>query len=256
MYQPGRKVAEDAVADLTRVFKNHSMEDADTIIAVGGDGTAFYAMAGAAGKTVFGLLPPGSNSQGFWMNRVKNPARYLEKRLDTMRRYEITPLKATVRYDDGTTSIHHAFNEVAIKNDNAQAAFLDIKSDHEFGSRKPERLMGDGMYVTTPLGSTGLNHSYGGPVMPLGMPVLTLAALGAFSPRTFNPRLMPNTVKLDIGFVTSAGKRPLHIDMDSFTVRDKPNAKMTGVSIESDPSRTTYLGLARNFPSPYHKLSR
>ncbi|MEC7029725.1 MAG: NAD(+) kinase, partial [Pseudomonadota bacterium] len=59
-----------------------------------------------------------------------------------------------------------------------------------------ESLIGDGILVSTPSGSTAYNFSAGGSIIPLGSSVLALTPLAPFRPRRWKGALLPNEVKI------------------------------------------------------------
>jgi len=67
---------------------------------------------------------------------------------------------------------------------------------HDDKEQMKESLIGDGILVSTPSGSTAYNFSAGGSIIPLGSSVLALTPLAPFRPRRWKGALLPNEVKI------------------------------------------------------------
>ena len=99
----------------------------------------------------------------------------------------------TVKTSDGKTSIHHAINEVSLLRQTSQAARIRIYINDII---RLESLIGDGVILATPAGSTSYNLSARGPILPLDAQLLALTPLSPFRPRHWHGALLPNTAKV------------------------------------------------------------
>jgi len=81
-----------------------------------------------------------------------------------------------------------------------------------------EELVCDGALVATPAGSTAYNYSAHGPILPIGADVLALTAMAAFRPRRWRGALLPKTAKV-VFEVINPEKRPVSAVADSQEVR-------------------------------------
>ncbi len=253
LHDARRPTASEMFDRLASRYGQSEIEKADTVVALGGDGTVLYAFARAPGKTVFGLLPEDARSLGFWVNRVKDPEKNLIAAIERAKRHPITPVRATVQHSGSSgTSILHAFNEVAVIRDEAQAFFAEISGIYGGSAKKTfTRFAGDGVYLTTPMGSTGGNYSYGGPGIALGLPVTGFGGIGIYQPKNFNPVIFADDVQIKIVPVTSKGRRPIKIEHDGETFRA---SDITSITLDCDHAARTHLALAPNFPGPWRKL--
>lgn len=205
--------AKMALNDLLKHYKNHSIDQADIAVAIGGDGTMLETLH----KTYHYNLPVyGINvgSVGFLLNpyRPEN----LKDRLSQAQKVDIFPLKMIATDKNGTKHEALAFNEVSLLRQTRQAAKLNIAVD---GIERIPELVCDGILLATPAGSTAYNLSAHGPIIPLSANVLALTPISAFRPRRWRGALLPSHLKIKID-ILSDEKRPVSATADSTEIRD------------------------------------
>ena len=209
---PGAE-AQQALTELTRVYGNHAPDDADVVVALGGDGLMLQTLHRhmRSGKPIYGMH---RGTVGFLMNEFST--RDLHARLTAARDTEINPLLMRATDVQGKVHLHHAINEVSLFRQTHQAARLRILIDeHE---RMPE-LVADGIMVATPAGSTAYNLSAQGPILPINAALLALTPISAFRPRRWRGALLPNTAFVVIE-VLEGEKRPVAAVADHEEARD------------------------------------
>lgn len=91
---------------------------------------------------------------------------------------KISPLEASIRTKDQCVDIT-AINEIVIKNVKSRTVHLDLQVD----GIKIESFSGDGMLISTPIGSTAYNYSAGGSIVD---PNLNLLQLTPIAPMNTN----------------------------------------------------------------------
>ena len=206
-------VAQRALSSLSRRYGNAAEDEADVIVALGGDGHMLRTL-----HTTQKLRAPvyGMNcgTIGFLMNEYREDD--LLERLDAAEQEEINPLSMQATRADGSIETHLAINEVSLLRQGPQAAKLSIQVD---GRVRLEELVCDGALVATPAGSTAYNYSAHGPILPIGSDVLAVTAVAAFRPRRWRGALLPKTVTVRFD-VREAEKRPVMADADGHSVRD------------------------------------
>jgi len=206
-------VAQDALAALTARYGQVSVEDADVIVALGGDGFMLETLSEARtlDKPVYGM---NRGTVGFLMNTYSEDN--LTTRVAEAEEASLNPLAMRAESVDGTLTEALAINEVSLLRAGPQAARLQISVD---GRIRMDELVCDGALVATPAGSTAYNYSAHGPILPIGADVLALTAVAAFRPRRWRGALLPKsaTVRFD---VLNPEKRPVRADADSRTVPD------------------------------------
>lgn len=218
------EVAQDALTRLTAIYGNVPADQADVIVALGGDGFMLETLHGTQ-ELVAPVYGMNCGTIGFLMNEYGED-RLLE-RLAAAEEEVINPLAMTAETTDG--KMHHALaiNEVSLLRAGPQAAKLRISVN---GKLRMGELVCDGALVSTPAGSTAYNYSAHGPILPIGADVLALTAMAAFRPRRWRGALLPTTavVRFD---VLEAEKRPVMADSDGKSVRN-----VLWVEIRSEPA--------------------
>ncbi len=203
--------AQDAASHLAEIYGSCEPENADVIVALGGDGFMLQSQHRFmnSGIPIYGM---NKGSVGFLMNvfQVEN----LEDRLSAAIKSVIHPLHMLAVDSDGTEHNALAINEVSLFRQSHQAAKLKITVD---GQVRLEQLSCDGVMVATPQGSTAYNLSAHGPILPLNAPLLALTPISAFRPRNWRGALLPNTAKVCIE-VLAAHKRPVNAVADNVEI--------------------------------------
>ncbi|WP_187429476.1 NAD kinase [Roseobacter fucihabitans] len=205
------EVAQTARAALITRYGNAPLEDADAIVALGGDGFMLQTLHDVQklATPVYGM---NRGTIGFLMNTYSETD--LLDRLEAAEEAEINPLSMTATCADGSTTKALAINEVSLLRAGPQAAKLKITVD---GRLRMQELVCDGALVCTPAGSTAYNYSAHGPIIPIGSEVLALTAMSAFRPRRWRGALLPKkaVVRFD---VLEPEKRPVMAEADANSV--------------------------------------
>lgn len=216
-------VAQTARAVLIGRYGDVPRDQADVIVALGGDGFMLHTLHETQNLAapVYGM---NRGTIGFLMNAY-NEAN-LVARLQAAEREIINPLVMQATHADGSVSNALAINEVALLRAGPQAAKLQITVD---GRLRMQELVCDGALVATPAGSTAYNYSAHGPILPIGSDVLTLTAMAAFRPRRWRGALLPKAAVVQFD-VLEPEKRPVMADADGVSHRD-----VVTVQIMSEP---------------------
>ena len=207
-----RPEAQEARARLTRLYRSVPEDEAEIIVALGGDGFMLETLHRNLERRtpVFGM---NRGSVGFLMNDYDE--RDLAERLAEADRTVIHPLQMDAWTEAGQVHSGLAINEVSLLRQTRQSAKLRISVDGRV--RLPE-LSCDGCLVATPAGSTAYNLSAHGPIIPLDANVLALTPISAFRPRRWRGALLSHEAKVTFE-VMEADKRPVSATADNFEVR-------------------------------------
>jgi len=208
-----RPEAIDARAKLVDVYGDHPIEDAQVVVALGGDGFMLETLHRTlyAPRPIYGM---NRGSLGFLMNDFAEEG--LLERINAAERAVIHPLSMTVIDAQRRNHRALAINEVSMLRQTRQTAKLRLSID---GTVRMEELVCDGVLVATPAGSTAYNLSAHGPIIPLTAQVLALTPISAFRPRRWRGALLPHTARVTVE-VMEADKRPVSAVADNFEVRD------------------------------------
>jgi len=218
------RLAQDAARDLIERYGQVSPEEADVVVALGGDGFMLETLNDVRplDKPVYGM---NRGTVGFLMNEYG--ADDLPARLAEAEEAVINPLRMRAATADGMISEGLAINEVSLLREGPQAARLRISVD---GKPRLDELVCDGALVATPAGSTAYNYSAHGPILPIGSEILALTAVAPFRPRRWRGALLPKTATVRFD-VLQHEKRPVMADANGRPVRN-----VQWVEVTSEPS--------------------
>ena len=204
--------AQQAQEALSRRYGNVAPEEADVVVALGGDGFMLQTLHQhlRSPKPIYGMH---RGTVGFLMNDYSDAD--LKDRLSQSQVTVIHPLLMRARDAAGNVSEHHAINEVSVFRQTYQAARLRILID---GKERLAALVADGILVSTPAGSTAYNLSVQGPIIPINAPLLALTPISPFRPRRWRGALLPDTATVTIE-VLEHDKRPVAAVADHDEVR-------------------------------------
>ncbi len=203
--------ARAAAAKLAALYGQAKIEEADVLIALGGDGFMLEMLHQqmGTGRPLYGM---NRGSVGFLMNDYAEDG--LRERIRAATHETIRPLQMIATTETGTETVL-AINEVSLFRQSAQAAKIRIMVDEKV---RLEELVCDGVMVATPTGSTAYNLSAHGPILPIDAPLLALTPVSPFRPRRWRGALLPNksVVRFDI---LEGAKRPVNAVADHVEVR-------------------------------------
>lgn len=204
--------AREALVRLAARYGNAPPDQADAIVALGGDGLMLQTLHRFLLKRIpiYGM---NRGSVGFLMNEYGEDD--LKERLAAAEIARIHPLKMKAQDRLGREHEALAINEVSLFRETFQAAKLRIAVD---GKVRMEELICDGVLVATPAGSTAYNLSAYGPILPINARLLALTPISPFRPRRWRGALLPSTAHIRID-VLEADKRPVSAVADHFETR-------------------------------------
>lgn len=221
-----RPEAQEAREKLVARYGDVGLEDAQVIVALGGDGFMLESVHELMdnGKPIYGM---NRGSVGFLMNDHHDED--LLGRINAAEQAEIHPLRMQAVDVDGKTHEALAFNEVSLLRTTRQAAKLRISVD---GKVRLSEMICDGALISTPMGSTAYNLSAHGPIIPLDAKILALTPISAFRPRRWRGALLSHTARLRLE-VLEAPKRPVSAVADNF---EAPNVMEVYIAEDRDVS--------------------
>ena len=220
--------AQSAFADLVKRYQNIPADEADAIVALGGDGFMLRVMHDYkdANKPIYGM---NRGSVGFMMNAYTPddlPARLARAEPVTLR-----PLVMTTITMSGKKEEAIAINDVSLFREIQQAAKIKITVDDIV---RLEELICDGILLCTPAGSTAYNLSAHGPIVPIASDVLCLTPISAFRPRRWRGAILPNNARVKFE-ILEGQKRPVSACADAYEVR---NVASVEVSLDTSTNLT------------------
>lgn len=205
--------AREALAALARLHGQCRPEEADVLVALGGDGFMLQTLHrhAALSRPVYGMK---LGTLGFLMNQQRMES--LPERIAAAEPALLRPLQMQVQTESGARVESLAYNEVSLLRQTRQAAHVAIELN---GEERLDELICDGVMVATTAGSTAYNFSAGGPILPLGAPVIALTPIAPFRPRRWRGAVLKADTELRFR-VLDPYKRPVSATADSHEVRD------------------------------------
>ena len=201
--------------ELIRLYGDVPANEADVIVALGGDGFML--------QTLHGMLEAGSPKPVFGINRgtvgfLMNDWRIdrLPERIAGAKAIRVAPLEMRVTTVGGEEFTHSAMNEVSLLRETRQTAKIEISVN---GRVALPELACDGVLVATPAGSTAYNLSAHGPILPLAAKMLALTPISPFRPRRWSGAILPDDTAVCFR-ILEAENRPVSAVADQIEVRD------------------------------------
>jgi len=209
------EAAQAAATALRGAYEWHPVDQADMVVALGGDGFMLRALHAMLDRhrilPIFGM---NLGTVGFLMNEWKSAL--LEQRVQNAKSITVLPLRMDAETVDGERLSIPAINEVSLLRETRETAKIEVVVNDRVVL--PE-LVCDGVLVATPAGSTAYNLSAQGPILPLESSLLALTPISPFRPRRWRGAILPD--KTPISFrVLDATKRPVSAVADQREVRD------------------------------------
>ena len=222
-------VARDAHARLMQMYGSVDLDQADIIVALGGDGFMLQTLNATQhlDAPVYGM---NRGTVGFLMNAYQEDD--LVARLQKAEEAVINPLRMRALCVEGSEHTGLAINEVSLLRETRQTAKLEVSVNNAV---RIGELVCDGVLVATPAGSTAYNLSANGPILPLGCGMLALTPISPFRPRRWKGALLPDSSQITFR-VLEPGKRPVSAVADQREVRD-----IRDIQIAIDPNRRLSL---------------
>ncbi len=225
------EVAGSAEAMLRERYDWADADQAETLVALGGDGFMLQTLHGMLEedrfRPVFGM---NRGTVGFLMNDWRLDG--LAERIAGAKAIRVAPLHMEATTLAGEVHRHAAINEVSLLRETRQTAKIEVLVNGR--SAMPE-LACDGVLVATPAGSTAYNLSAGGPILPLAAKMLALTPISPFRPRRWSGAILPDDTAVCFR-VIDPEYRPVSAVADQFEVRD-----VAQVDVQLDRKRSLTL---------------
>ncbi len=207
------KKAQQTLKILLQKYNNFNLKEANIVIVLGGDGTILSLINDEVylKKKIFGM---NRGTIGFLMNNYQ--PNNLIHRISTSTEARLNPVQMKVTDIYNKTYDALSLNEVSLLRQNRFAANVRVKIDNKL---KINKLVCDGILVSTPAGSTAYNLSAHGPILPLNSTLLALTPICPFRPRRWKGALLPEKSKITLEIINPE-KRPVSATAGQVEVRN------------------------------------
>jgi len=194
-------------------YVNSSPKNSDVIIVAGGDGFMLHSLKKYLKfkKPFYGI---NCGTYGFLMN--KYVSKNFEKKLAKAKKTIINPLQITGFKNQIYKKNLIAVNEISIFRQTKQTASLKLEIGNKILIKK---LIGDGVLVSTPAGSTAYNMSVHGPILSLNSGKLAITPISPFRPRRWKGKIVSNKIKIKLTNLDPK-KRPVAAVADNIEIRN------------------------------------
>lgn len=214
--------AREALAAIEKRYPTVAPEDADVLVVLGGDGFMLHTLHEQVerDKPLYGMR---LGDVGFLMNRYADDD--LPERLARAEEVSLNPLRMEAECAGGKVHRGRAINEVSLLRQTNQAAHIRILIN---GRVRVEKLVADGVLVSTAAGSTAYNLSAFGPILPLGTEAVALTPISPFRPRRWRGAILPAAAAIRFE-ILAPERRPVSATADYDEVRN-----VTAVDVQLD----------------------
>jgi NAD kinase len=191
---------------LAERFRPFESSHPNAILVLGGDGTMLATIRTHWRKRL-PFLGLNAGTLGFLMNeQLPDSLAGIELLV-----YRMPMLRVDTTAPNGQVSRGVAYGDAWVERDSGQAAWLRVDVD---GVTQVPKVVGDGLLVATPSGSSAYARAMGATPVPLTAPVLTLAGSNVFRPRFWKPVALPESAVVRITSLDETGKRPVRAFLD------------------------------------------
>jgi NAD+ kinase len=221
---------------ILKQYKNSPAKTSDIIVVAGGDGYMLNSLKKYLEfkKPFYGI---NCGTYGFLMNRYTSDN--LEKKIKRAKKIVINPLQIVSYNNKVNRKVLIAVNEVSLFRQTKQTVSLKLEVEKKTIIKK---LIGDGVLISTPAGSTAYNLSVHGPILSLNSGKLAVTPISPFRPRRWKGKIISNTVKIKLTNLDPK-KRPVAAVADNVEIRNikslsvKTN-KNINLTLLYDPDRS------------------
>ena len=208
------KKSQDLKKLILKKYQNYQPSRSNYIIVAGGDGFMLNSLKKYSKfkKPFYGI---NCGTYGFLMNKYASNNFF--NKIKKAKITSIYPLKiTTIQKKTKNKKILMAINEVSLFRQSRQTASLRLKVGNKIIIKK---LIGDGILVSTPAGSTAYNLSVHGPILSLNSKKLAITPISPFRPRRWKGKVISEKSSVSIYNIDSS-KRPVAAVADNIEIRN------------------------------------
>ena len=203
---------------LLKKYRNFPLNKSDLIVVGGGDGFMLKTI-----KHLYKLKKPfyGINcgSVGFLLNRYMTQK--ISEKINRSKISTIYPLQVQTLDKNRKKNSFLAVNELSLFRQSKQTSLLQLKINKKILIKK---LVGDGILISTPAGSTAYNLSVNGPILSLNSKKLAITPISPFRPRRWKGKIVSDKTNIFIHNLDPK-KRPVAAVADNNEIRNVVSTK-------------------------------
>ena len=199
-------------------YRNFPLNKSDLIVVGGGDGFMLKTI-----KNLYKFKKPfyGINcgSVGFLLNRYTT--KKISEKINRSKISTIYPLQVQTIDKKRKKNSFLAVNELSLFRQSKQTSLLQLKINKKILIKK---LVGDGILISTPAGSTAYNLSVNGPILSLNSKKLAITPISPFRPRRWKGKIVSDKTNIFIHNLDPK-KRPVAAVADNNEIRNVVSIK-------------------------------
>ena len=198
---------------ILKKYYNYPPGKANYIIVAGGDGFMLNSLKKYSKfkKPFYGI---NCGTYGFLMNRYVS--KNLFHKIKKAKKTSIHTLNMTATQNNNKKKSLMAINEVSLFRQSRQTASLKLKVGNKIIIKK---LIGDGVLISSPAGSTAYNLSVHGPILSLNSKKLAITPISPFRPRRWKGKIISDKSIININNLDPR-KRPVAAVADNIEIRN------------------------------------
>ena len=199
-------------------YKNWPIKKSQVIVVAGGDGfmlktiKKFYKL----NRAFYGI---NCGSMGFLLN--KYISKKISRKINKAKLTTIYPLQISTTSKGKNRKSFLAVNELSLLRQSKQTASPKLKINNKVLIKK---LIGDGVLLSTPAGSTAYNLSVHGPILSLNSKKLAITPISPFRPRRWKGKIVSDKTSVYISNLDPK-KRPIAAVADNNEIRNIVSVK-------------------------------
>ena len=212
--------AQKALSLLKKKYTNYDLKKSNVIVVLGGDGSILSLINNKEylKKKIYGM---NRGTIGFLLNNYNEKG--LLERIKSSKEFKLNPVSMTVTDTINKKYKALSLNEVSLLRQNRFAANVQVNINNKV---KINKLVCDGILVSTPAGSTAYNLSAHGPILPLNSSLLALTPICAFRPRRWKGALVDKKSKILLK-VIDPNNRPVSATAGQVEIRNVKNVEVS-----------------------------
>lgn len=188
----GSEKARQAYAHFTSIYGQTSVDEADVIVTLSGDGTIIKSIHENLERGI-PIYAMNCGKVGFLANEL-NIENNLIERIKKSYEFKIYPLEAVVKTAYEEINLL-AVNEIYLFRNSYQALKIEVSIN---GIPRAKEIVCDGILTTSSIGSTAYSLSFGGPIIPISADLISLVGMGVFSPKNWHNALIDGSSVISI----------------------------------------------------------
>lgn len=207
-------------------------QNPDVIICIGGDGTFLKAIQNNLDRlNDVCFLGINNGKLGYFYDYTVDEIQEALSDLDNGRLVEksFSLLEGTVVCENETYDIA-AVNEIKIS-----SIYKTLECEVFINEEKLENFAGNGLIVSSQLGSTALNKSVGGAIIETGVPCLELTPIAPVTNNLISPLTNPLILREDVDITIKGKFSDALVSFDNVLIEDRPlsiNVKKSSLKVK------------------------